>query len=110
LALPPALRGAWDEILHSEARLGEALESGELAALEPLASRRHAQILAFFERLGPEPDSAPLRLELLRTLTARNEALLRDSRARLAAVGDGARQARHNRRALQAYAGQRDQR
>jgi len=104
--VPAHLQAAWEEILGAEARIGEALEAGELATLEPLANRRHAQILDFFARFALEPDSGAQRLHLLQALIARNQALLGDSRARLSAASDAALQARHNRRALQAYAAQ----
>jgi hypothetical protein len=105
--LPARLRPGWTEIESGERRLAEALAAGDYAALEPMAARRHAMILAFFAELSAEPGSEVIRLELLRALIARNEALLGDSRMRLGEVADSSVQATRNRRALDAYGGQR---
>lgn len=106
-SLPARLLPGWTDIEAGERRLAEALEAGDYAALEPIAARRHAMIVSFFAELSEEPGSEPVRLELLQALIARNEALLGDSRARLATVAGSSVQAQRNRRALEAYGDQR---
>ena len=102
-ALPAGLQPAWDAIQARELLLARALDTGDFAALEPLAADRHDQIQRFFTSAELESAGAQARLALLQELIARNEALLEDSRVRLGAVSGASAQARHNRRAVDAY-------
>ena len=109
-ALPATLAPVWEEIRADEQHIAAALEAGDYAALEPLASERHARILSFFEHLGPHLADAPTRLALLKELIGRNAAMLEESRSRLALAADASAQASLARRALGAYQDQRDHR